>query len=163
VTSCSVAVGYQRFRAPFWRWKQHGPPKRRYPTATLHGVTIQKNSTWILIITSHTKIKKDIREKGLNYTLKVKKVKVKLSPCFNWALRHEGVLGSGGIAPHILDLGTRWSEWSASRPGRFFSRKRPPDTYCIGGWVGPRASLKVVEKRNIPSPCRDSNHRSSSP
>jgi hypothetical protein len=23
--------------------------------------------------------------------------------------RHEGVLGSGGIAPRILDLGTRWS------------------------------------------------------
>jgi hypothetical protein len=26
---------------------------------------------------------------------------------FNWAPRLEGVLGSGGIAPHILD-GTRW-------------------------------------------------------
>jgi len=24
-----------------------------------------------------------------------------------WAPRHEGVLGSGGIGPHILDLGTR--------------------------------------------------------
>jgi hypothetical protein len=37
------------------------------------------------------------------------KVKVKLSLCFNWAPRHEGILGRGGIAPHILDLGTRWS------------------------------------------------------
>jgi hypothetical protein len=27
---------------------------------------------------------------------------------FNWAPHHEGVLGSGGIAPRILDLGTRW-------------------------------------------------------
>jgi hypothetical protein len=27
---------------------------------------------------------------------------LKLVPC------HEGVLGSGGIAPRILDLGTRW-------------------------------------------------------
>jgi hypothetical protein len=36
------------------------------------------------------------------------KVNVKLSLCFNWALRHEGVLGSGGIAPRILHLGTRW-------------------------------------------------------
>jgi hypothetical protein len=26
---------------------------------------------------------------------------------FNWALRLGGVLGSGGIAPRILDLGTR--------------------------------------------------------
>jgi hypothetical protein len=30
------------------------------------------------------------------------KVKVKLSLCFNWAPCHEGVLGSGGIAPLIL-------------------------------------------------------------
>jgi len=29
-----------------WRWRQHGPPKRRYPTTTLHDVTTQ-NSTWI--------------------------------------------------------------------------------------------------------------------
>jgi hypothetical protein len=29
-----------------WRWRQHGTPKRRYPTTTLHGVTTQKNSTW---------------------------------------------------------------------------------------------------------------------
>jgi hypothetical protein len=34
-------------------------------------------------------------------------VKVKLSLCFNWSPRHEGVLGSWGIAPRILDLGTR--------------------------------------------------------
>jgi hypothetical protein len=31
-----------------------------------------------------------------------KKLKVKLSLCFNWAPRHEGVLGSGGIASLIL-------------------------------------------------------------
>jgi hypothetical protein len=36
------------------------------------------------------------------------KVKAKLSLCFNRAPRHESVLGSGGIAPRILDLGTRW-------------------------------------------------------
>jgi hypothetical protein len=26
----------------------------------------------------------------------------------NYAPRHEDVLGSGGIVPRILDLGTRW-------------------------------------------------------
>jgi hypothetical protein len=31
-------------------------------------------------------------------------VKVKLSLCFNWAPRHESVLGSGDIAPLILWL-----------------------------------------------------------
>jgi len=28
-----------------WRWRQHGPPKRWYPTS-LHGVKIQKS--WIM-------------------------------------------------------------------------------------------------------------------
>jgi hypothetical protein len=40
--------------------------------------------------------------------ISLKSVKVKLSLCFNWAPHHEGVLGSGGIVPCILDLGTRW-------------------------------------------------------
>jgi hypothetical protein len=35
------------------------------------------------------------------------KVKVKLSLRFNWAPLHEGRLGSGRIAPRIIDLGTR--------------------------------------------------------
>jgi hypothetical protein len=35
-------------------------------------------------------------------------LKVKLSLCFNRAPHHEGVLGTGGIAPCILDLGTSW-------------------------------------------------------
>jgi hypothetical protein len=26
---------------------------------------------------------------------------------FNWAPRYKGVLGSGGVAPLIIDLGTR--------------------------------------------------------
>jgi hypothetical protein len=30
-----------------WRWRQQDPPKRWYPTSSLHRVTIQKNSTWI--------------------------------------------------------------------------------------------------------------------
>jgi hypothetical protein len=35
-------------------------------------------------------------------------IKVKLPLCFNLAPCHECVLGSGGIAPRILELGTRW-------------------------------------------------------
>jgi len=34
--------------------------------------------------------------------------KVKLSLCFNTALRQEGVLRSGVTATRILDFGTRW-------------------------------------------------------
>jgi len=29
------------------RWRQHGPPKRWYPTTSLHGVTSQKTATRI--------------------------------------------------------------------------------------------------------------------
>jgi hypothetical protein len=42
------------------------------------------------------------------------KVKVKLSLSFlNWSPRHEGLLGSGGIPPRIIELGTRW-RWVVS-------------------------------------------------
>jgi hypothetical protein len=67
--------------------------------------------------------------------------------------------GSVGIAPRILDLGTRWR--SASRPGRFTPKERTPGTHWIGGWVGPRAFLDTVVKRKIPSPRRESNPRTS--
>jgi hypothetical protein len=50
-------------------------------------------------------------------------------------------------------------EWSASRPGRFTPRERPPDTHWIRGWVGPSAVLDAVVKRKIPSPRRESNPR----
>jgi hypothetical protein len=50
-------------------------------------------------------------------------------------------------------------ELSASRPGRFTSRERAPDTHWIGGWVGPRAVLDAVVKRKIPTPRRESNPR----
>jgi hypothetical protein len=43
VTPCSVAVCNQRFGG----WKQHGAPKRWYPTITAHGVTTQKTSTLV--------------------------------------------------------------------------------------------------------------------
>jgi hypothetical protein len=54
-------------------------------------------------------------------------------------------------------------EWSASPPDRFIPRERDPGTHCTGGWVSPIGGLDAVVKRKIPSPCRDSNLRSSSP
>jgi hypothetical protein len=50
-------------------------------------------------------------------------------------------------------------EWSASRPCRFIPGERVPDTNWIGGYVGPKAGLDDVEKRDPRSPTR----RSSSP
>jgi hypothetical protein len=44
----------------------------------------------------------------------------------------------------ILDLGI-----SVSRPGRFTPKVIAPGAQWIGGWVGPRAGLDVVEKTKI--------------
>jgi hypothetical protein len=61
---------------------------------------------------------------------------------------------------HSLTSALDRGEWSASRPGCFTPRERPPVTHWIGGWVGPRAVLDAaVVKRKIPSPRRESNHK----
>jgi hypothetical protein len=57
--------------------------------------------------------------------------------------------GIEGIAPRIINFGTRWGEWSDLRPGSFNPRERAPGTHWIGGWVGPRAGLDTVVKRKI--------------
>jgi hypothetical protein len=83
----------------------------------------------------------------------------KLSLCFNWAQRHEGVLGEWRYnSTHSLISALDGGEWSASRPGRSTPRERAPGTYWIGGWVYLRAVLEAVVKR-IPSSLRESNPR----
>jgi hypothetical protein len=67
--------------------------------------------------------------------------------------------GSGGIAPRILDLGTRW-RWVVSfmlRP--LYPGEIVPGTHWIGGWMVSRTGLDAVVKRKIPSFCRDSSPR----
>jgi hypothetical protein len=77
---------------------------------------------------------------------------------FNRAPRHEDVLGEWRYSSkHSLTSALDRGEWSASRLGRFTPRERAPRTHCIGGWVGPRAVLDAVVKRNIPSFSRESN------
>jgi hypothetical protein len=70
-----------------------------------------------------------------------------LSLCLtNYALRHEGVWGSGCIDQIFLTSALVGGEWSASRSGRFTARERTPGTHWIAGWVDPRAGLDDVEK-----------------
>jgi hypothetical protein len=68
------------------------------------------------------------------------KVKVKLSLCFflNWAPRHEGVLGSGGIAPCILDLGTRWRWVVSFMPRSLYPQGKSPWYSLDRRWWGER-------------------------
>jgi hypothetical protein len=53
-------------------------------------------------------VKKKHRDFITFYYLYKGKVKVKFFLFFNLAPHYEGVLGSGGIAPRVIDLGTRW-------------------------------------------------------
>jgi hypothetical protein len=76
-------------------------------------------------------------------TLKVKvKVKVKVKFSLEQDMKAQMALNGRG--------------WSAQRPGRFTSWKRP-GTHCTGGWVGPRAGLDGCGKSrphqdSIPGP-----------
>jgi hypothetical protein len=60
---------------------------------------------------------------------------------------------------HSLTLALDGGDLSASRPVRFTPSERAPGTHWIGGWVGPRAVLDAVVKRQIPNSRRESNPR----
>jgi hypothetical protein len=52
-------------------------------------------------------------------------------------------------------------EWLTSRSGSFTPGENS-DTHRIGGWLGHRSGLDILEKRIVTWPCRDSNLVSSS-
>jgi len=54
---------------------------------------------------------------------------------------------SGGIAPWILDLRTRWSLVVSFTPRSFYLQGKSPGTQWIAGWVGSRSGLNAVVKR----------------
>jgi hypothetical protein len=60
----------------------------------------------------------------------------------------------------ILNLGTRWGEWSASRPGRALLPGKGPR--CPGGWEGPRTGLDAEARRKILCLCRGGSNPSCS-
>jgi hypothetical protein len=57
----------------------------------------------------------------------------------------------------FLTLALIGGEWSASRSGRFTPGERAPSTHWTSGWVGPRADLDNVKKRENSWPYYDSN------
>jgi hypothetical protein len=80
--------------------------------------------------------------------------------CFNWAPRHEGVLGEWRYSSiHSLTSALDGNEWSVSCPDCFTTRESTPGTHWIGGWVGPRAILDMMVKRKFPAPHQESNPR----
>jgi hypothetical protein len=75
----------------------------------------------------------------------------------NWALRHEGVWGSGCIDPRILNFGTSLRWVVSSMPRLLYSREKSPLYPLDRRLVGPqnRSEWRGKEK-NLP-PYRDSN------
>jgi hypothetical protein len=73
----------------------------------------------------------------------------------------------GVVRDSIRNEGTREINYGISKNNyhlqRFLTpRERAPGTHWIGGWVGPRTSLDIVEKRNI-LPLPGMQHQLSSP
>jgi hypothetical protein len=57
----------------------------------------------------------------------------------------------------ILGLGISCKSVIASRTDRFTPGEEAPGTRCVGGWMGFKAGLDTVEKRNMFFPWRESN------
>jgi hypothetical protein len=68
-------------------------------------------------------------------------------------------------APPFLTSALEGGEWPASRPCRFTLGASAPGINWIGGWVGPRAGLNVIDVRKVHCPAknRTPTPRSSSP
>jgi hypothetical protein len=87
---------------------------------------------------------------SINLSRRILLHKVKVTLCFiNFAICHEDIWGSGGIAPPFLTSALDRGEQSASHSGSFIPRERAPGTHWIEGCVGPGASLGIMEKRKI--------------
>jgi len=67
--------------------------------------------------------------------------------------------GNGGITSCILTSALDGGEWSASLSSLFIPKETAPGTHWVGGWVGSRAVLDVVVKREIHRPSWESNPR----
>jgi len=76
--------------------------------------------------------------------------KGKVASVRNWAPRHEGVLGSGGIAPRILHLGTRWRLMMSFTPRPIY-RQWKSSWYPLHRWLGgpQRRSGRCGKEKNL--------------
>lgn len=73
--------------------------------------------------------------------------------------RHDGIKGSRDIAPLMLNLWSRWFEWSTALPDRFIPAKEPGSHWTWGS-LGPGAGPEVLENKKIfvSTTIRTTNH-----
>jgi len=71
--------------------------------------------------------------------------------------RHENIWWSGGVAPCLLNLGTRWMRVVSFTPRPLYPLPRAPGTHSIGGRISLRVDLKRQRiEKSLLCPCRDS-------
>jgi len=76
----------------------------------------------------------------------------KVVPVLNQLPHHEDILGSGGIAPHNLNLSTKWTWMVSFTLWPLYPWAKISSTHCTGGWVGPKASLDAVARSKSTGP-----------
>jgi len=79
------------------------------------------------------------------------KGKGEVFPVLNYEPRHEDVLRSGGIAPRVLDFGTRWRWVVSFTPRPLYLRE------CLRYSLDRRLGEPESRSGKIPSLCRESN------
>jgi len=70
---------------------------------------------------------------------------------------HEDIVGSGGIAPHILNLGTRWRQVVSFMTWPLYSWAKSPH-YTLDRVGGPQRvglDTEVKRKHHLPAPARN--------
>jgi hypothetical protein len=77
--------------------------------------------------------------------------KVKLSLCLI-SISPWRIIGEWRYSSTIVDHSTGRSWVVSFRPQPLQTRERVPCTYCIGGWVGPRAGMDTWSKELLPLP-----------
>ena len=104
-------------------------------------------------------------DRGTDYTWRFQQT-VKLSGFgggvdYTWDVffpAHAVEIYGGDMAPHILNLGTRSGDLSASSLGRFTSEETSFGIHWIGDQIGSKFGLDVSEKRQIFCYCLELNH-----
>ena len=60
---------------------------------------------------------------------------------------HYGICRGGGVNPLIRNLGMKFSEWSDSCLSRFIPGETDTASPSVGVWMGRKADLEVMKKR----------------
>jgi hypothetical protein len=99
-----------------------------------------------------SKPKSTSRTQKFLYVIWKWKSKGEVVPVLCHAAHHDGEWGSWGIAPHILNLSTRWGWLVSFVPWPLCPLERACSTHWVGSFVGPRAVLDMVTKRKRLNP-----------